>query len=119
MNLHDDVAAEKITRQLLESETSPTAIFSSQNLVTVGAIRALRALGLHHKVALVGFDDLPMGDMLEPGVSVVAQDPHQIGTLAAHRLFERLDGNTEAPRTYIVPTRLISRGSGEIRPTES
>jgi len=66
----------------------------------------------------VGFDDLPLADLLEPGVTVIAQDPHRIGTLAANLLFARLDGNTEEPRNYIVETALIARGSGEILPRD-
>jgi LacI family transcriptional regulator len=114
MELHDDEAAERATTQLLRSENPPTAIFSSQNLLTVGAIRALRAAGLHREIALVGFDDLPLADLLEPGITVVAQDPRRIGSLAADLLFARLDGARAEPSTHVVPTRLIERGSGEI-----
>ena len=59
---------------------------------------------------------MPLADLLEPGVTVVAQDPQRIGRIAAERVFARLDGDrTPAART-IVPTRLIERGSGEIPP---
>jgi DNA-binding LacI/PurR family transcriptional regulator len=51
--------------------------------VTIGVIRALRELGRHHDTALIGFDDVPLGDLLEPGVTVVAQDPQEIGRIAA------------------------------------
>lgn len=118
MDLHDAAAAERVTLQLLTGPEPPTAIFSSQNLLTVGAIRALRSLAAHDSIALVGFDDLPLADLLEPGVTVIAQDPHRIGTLAANLLFARLDGNTEEPRNYIVETALIARGSGEILPRD-
>jgi LacI family transcriptional regulator len=119
MELHDDVAAEQATAQLLAAGEPPTAIFSSQNLLTVGAIRALRAAGRHREIALVGFDDLPLADLLEPGITVVAQDPRRIGALAAELLFARLDGDRSEPRTYVVPTRLIQRGSGELRAVRS
>jgi LacI family transcriptional regulator len=92
----------------------PTAIFAAQNLLTIGAVRALRRLGLHHKVALVGFDDVELADTLDPGVTVVAQDPAAIGRTAAEHLLRRLDGDAGPPRTVVVPTRLVVRGSGEI-----
>lgn len=114
--LHDEDAAERAITALLTGAEPPTAIFSSQNLVTIGAIRALRALGLHRTVALVGFDDVPLADLLDPGITVVAQDPQSIGRLAAERVFARLDGDRTIGKTYIVPTELIARGSGEIRP---
>jgi len=57
-----------------------------------------------------------MADLLDPGLTVVAQHPESIGALAADRLFARLDGDIQPPRTFVVPTVLILRGSGEIVP---
>jgi LacI family transcriptional regulator len=115
-DLHDAESARLAVLELLASSVAPTAIFSSQNLVTMGAIRALRECGLHHEIALVGFDDIVLADMIDPAITVVAQNPQQIGALAAARLFARLDGDTSAEQTYVVSTELIVRGSGEIRP---
>lgn len=114
--LHDAAAAEKALAGLLTLDEPPTAVFSAQNLVTVGALHALRAANLQHSVALVGFDDLPLADLLDPGVTVVAQNPQQIGRVAVERVFARLEGDTSPARHTIVPTTLIQRGSGEIRP---
>jgi LacI family transcriptional regulator len=115
-DLHDAEAARSAVLELLARDHSPTAIFSSQNLVTVGAIRALRELGRQNTMALVGFDDFVLADMLEPAITVVAQNPQRIGTLAAERMFARLDGDASPEQIYVVPTELIVRGSGEIRP---
>ena len=71
------------------------------------------------RVALVGFDDLILADALEPGLTVVAQDPAAIGRAAAELLFSRLDGHDGALRQVVLPTRLIARGSGEIPPAGS
>ena len=54
-------------------------------------MRALRELGLQRKVALVGFDDVVLGDLVEPGVTVVAQDPYELGRRAGELLFARGD----------------------------
>ncbi|WP_394770313.1 LacI family DNA-binding transcriptional regulator [Lacisediminihabitans sp.] len=116
-DLHSEEAAFEAVTRLVAGEHPPTAIFSSQNLVTVGAIRALRRLGLQHRIALVGFDDVELSDLLEPAITVVAQDPRRIGELAVERMFARLDGDRSAPSTTVVPTALIVRGSGEIRPS--
>lgn len=118
-DLHGEASAEGAVLRLLDGlpeEQRPTALFCAQNRITVGAIRALRRLGLAHRVALVGFDDFPLADLLEPAVSVVSQDPGHIGTTAAHLLFGRIDGRAEEPRTVLVPTELVPRGSGEIAP---
>jgi LacI family transcriptional regulator len=107
-------AAIAATEQVMGLPDPPTALFTSQNLVTIGASRALRALGLHDTVAHVGFDDFPLADMLRPGISVVAQDVEAMGRAAAELLFRRLDGDHSPSATVTVPTRLIARGSGEI-----
>lgn len=115
--LHDEDSARRAALELLSSEDPPTAIFSSQNLVTFGTMRALKELGVHKRVALVGFDDFALADMMEPGVTVIAQHPERIGVKSAERLLARIDGDDQPPRTYIVPSELIQRGSGEIRPS--
>lgn len=102
--------------ELLRSADPPSAIFASQNLVTIGAVRALHQLGLQREVALVGFDDVSLGDLLVPGITVMAQDPTAIGKLAATRLFARLDGDRSPVAVHTVPSELIVRGSGEISP---
>jgi LacI family transcriptional regulator len=102
--------------ELLSREDAPTALFSSQNLLTIGALRVLHGLGLQHRVALVGFDDLALADLLDPAVTVVAQDPAAMGRRAAELLFTRLDGAGGPPAEVIVPAPLLVRGSGEIRP---
>ncbi|MFJ8061425.1 LacI family DNA-binding transcriptional regulator [Streptomyces sp. NPDC096142] len=109
-----EAAAIAATERVLALPDPPTALFTSQNLVTIGAVRALRALGLEHGVAHVGFDDFPLADVLSPGISVIAQDTEQVGRTAAETLFRRLDGDQSPTRTVTVPTRLIERGSGEI-----
>ena len=118
LDLTTEQAAIAATRELLALPDPPTALFTSQNLVTIGCSRALRDLGRQEDVAMVGFDDFPLADMLRPGISVVAQDTEAIGTLAAQILFRRLDGDQSPATTTVVPTRLITRGSGEIRAKE-
>jgi LacI family transcriptional regulator len=107
-------AARRAALELLARPEPPSALFTGQNLVTIGAIHALRHRGLQHRVALVGFDDFLLADLLDPAVSVVAQDPATLGRTAAELLFARLDGDRGPPRQLVVPTRLIPRGSGEI-----
>lgn len=102
--------------RLLDGPDRPTAFFSAQNLITMGVVRALRERGLEHSVALVGFDDFTLADLLEPAVTVVAQDARAIGRLAMEILFRRMDHSHEPTATHIVPSRLLIRGSGEIPP---
>ena len=116
--LHDEESARLAAHELLAAENPPTAIFSSQNLVTFGVMRALKERGESHRVALVGFDDFTLANMVEPGITVIAQHPERIGKLAAERLLARIDGDVAAPQTYVVPSELIERGSGELPPSD-
>jgi LacI family transcriptional regulator len=108
--------AESAVRELISSSQPPTAVFTGQNLLTIGAYRALRKLKLQNTIALVGFDDFELADMLEPGITVMAQDPAAMGRAAAEILFRRIDGDRTASIHAVIPTRVIPRGSGEIKP---
>jgi LacI family transcriptional regulator len=109
-------SAEAAVIELFNLKEPPTALFTGQNLITIGACRALRRLGLHQKIALVGFDDILLADLLEPAITVIAQDPAAMGRIAAELLFRRLDGDRSVSEHHVVPTKMITRGSGEIRP---
>jgi LacI family transcriptional regulator len=113
-DLRSSDQALQATLDLLAASDPPTALFTAQNLITAGALRGLRQLGLQQRVALVGFDDVQLADLLAPPVSVVAQDPPALGRTAARLLLNRLDGDEAPFQHVVVPTRLIVRGSGEI-----
>jgi LacI family transcriptional regulator len=57
-----------------------------------------------------------LGDIVEPGISVVTQDPYQLGREAAKLLFSRLEGYDGDGRRVELPSRLVPRGSGELAP---
>ena len=111
------VDAARATTEIMAAADPPTALFASQNLVTIGVTTALHQFGLQNQVALVGFDDFVLADVLSPGVTVIAQDTAGLGRLAAQLLFARRAGDSSPHRTHLVPVRLVPRGSGEIMPT--
>ena len=47
-----------------------------------------------------------LGDLLEPGLTVVAQDPVAVGEAASDLLFRRLDGDAGPTQLRVIPTRL-------------
>jgi LacI family transcriptional regulator len=116
LGLFDSNLAESTARELLLDPDPPTALFTAQNLITIGAIRALRERGLQHEIALVGFDDVTLADQMQPGITVVMQDPYALGRRAAELLFSRLDGDGAESQLVVMPTELVPRGSGEIAP---
>jgi LacI family transcriptional regulator len=110
-----DVAAAAVN-EMLALPDPPTALFTAQNLLSIGGVRALRRAGRQREIALIGFDDVSLADMLDPAISVVAQDPQALGRTAADQLFRRLDGDTGPAVNLVIPVTLIPRGSGEIPP---
>jgi LacI family transcriptional regulator len=109
---HDVGEAKAATLELLDLADAPTAIFATNNRACIGALHALRATGA--SVALVGFDDFELADLLN--VTVVRHDPHEMGRRAVDILFARLAGDERPPRKVVLPTHLVARGSGELRP---
>jgi LacI family transcriptional regulator len=107
-------AADAAVTKLLSRKNPPTALFTSQNLVTIGVVEALHRMGEHKSVALVGFDDFPLAQLLDPGVTVLAQQPARIGRLAAELLFARIAGDRSPAAVHVIESPLIKRGSGEI-----
>jgi LacI family transcriptional regulator len=108
----DAVEAHAAVQRLLAlpPQRRPTALLCANNRNTVGALHALAPQTA--EVALVGFDDFELADLL--GVTVVRGDPWAMGERAAARAFSRLDGDDAPPRCDTIPTTLVTRGSGEV-----
>lgn len=107
-------SAADAARRVRDQSDPPTAIFATNNRMTVGVMRAfgVRLDG----VALVGIDDFELADVFEPAITVVTQDPYVMGRQAAQMLFERVGGFTGESRRVIQPMTLVPRGSGELMP---
>ena len=108
--------AEAAMRRLLALGHPPTAVFCTTGFLAEGAIRAVGSVDL--SVALVGFDDFPLADLLPVPLTVVATDPERLAETATELLLARIAGSTSPPVRVVLPVRLITRGSGEIRPPQ-
>lgn len=115
-NLRSPEESTEVLHALLSLEDPPTAVFTGRNILSAGAVRALAERGLQREVALIGFDDFPLADLLDPPLTVVQQDVARIGATVADLLFDRIDGDTAPPRHIVLQPTLVKRGSGEIPP---
>jgi LacI family transcriptional regulator len=113
LGAHSADTADEAARELLTLPEPPTALFTGNNRITIGALRASAATGC--RVALVGFDDLELAELLALPVTVIAYDPADLGRQAAELLLRRLEGDKRPPQTVILPTTLVARGFGEVR----
>lgn len=101
---------------LLSRPTSerPTALFVGNNEMTVGAVLAVRELGLHipQDLSIVGFDDSRWAATMHPALTVVAQPTYELGFLACETLLSSLSRGHSAQSTSIrLNTTFIIRES--------
>ena len=116
LGLRSTGAAQAALTGMLALPDPPTAVFAGRNELSIGAVRALRAAGASRRVAIVGFDDFPLADVLDPALTVVRQDVARVGDEVARLLFARLDGDTSSAVHVVLAPSLVVRGSGEIPP---
>jgi LacI family transcriptional regulator len=110
----DPVGGAEGMRRLLELEQPPTAVFTVNNLVALGAIEAVRGAGLEvpDDVALVCFDDIEYASRLYPFLTVLEQPAETFGTVATQLLLERIQGRGPARRHVVVlPGEFVVRKS--------
>lgn len=101
-------------RRLLELDEPPTAVFTVNNLVALGAIEAVRARGLEvpDDVAVVCFDDIEYASRLYPFLTVMAQPAETLGTLGTQLLVERIEDRAPKQRRVVVlPAQFVVRKS--------
>jgi LacI family transcriptional regulator len=95
------------------NRASVTAVLCADRPSTEAALRALAG---SRRLAVVGFGDFEIADLVSPGITVLSYDPTLIGRTAGELLVRRLAGDEVPPRQVEVPVRLIARGSAEFPP---
>jgi LacI family transcriptional regulator len=98
---------------LLSGPDRPDAFFVANNLMTVGALAALREAGLEvpTEVGVVGFDDMPWAQLLQPALTTVAQPTYELGRQAAALLERRIGGHDAPPERVVLEPTLRVRDS--------
>lgn len=91
----------------------PRALFASTNMLALGALLALKDLGLKcpDDVALVAFDDHPWAEVSDPPLTVVRQPAHEIGQEVARLLLSLLEGEEVEQTRILLPPELVVRSS--------
>lgn len=103
----------KAVHKFLSLSYPPTAIFSANNLMTLGILQELRYLRLTipGDVAVIGFDDLDWAEIADPPLTVVAQNPYEIGRRGFELLLARLRGEELEAQDVRIPVELKIRQS--------
>ncbi|MEV0621977.1 LacI family DNA-binding transcriptional regulator [Nonomuraea sp. NPDC050404] len=94
---------------LLDLPEPPDAVFCYNDLLAVGAVRAVLSRGLRvpQDVAVVGFDGIEEGRFVTPPLTTVAPDKERIAELAVSRLLARVEGDQSPPVQLEAPWRLV------------
>jgi len=107
------------TRALLALEERPTAIFISNNAMTIGCLKALSEarVKIPDDIAVVGFDDSEWAEFFTPPLTVIRQPTYTMGTLAGEILFQRLlkSGPSERKEIVLKPELVVRESCGASR----
>jgi DNA-binding LacI/PurR family transcriptional regulator len=100
-------------RRLLALKTPPSAIFAIADLLALGALRHLKRAGLRvpQDMALAGFNDIPMADMVDPPLTTVAAPAYQMGQEAMKMLEGLMAEKPPQRRRVLLPASLVVRDS--------
>lgn len=106
---------------LLRLIPRPTAIFAGNDTIALGALIAIREVGLRcpEDISLMGFDDLDLAETTNPALSSVSQSGYQLGTAAVRILLDRLEGDKGPAKHLVLETSLKLRNSVASPPKEA
>jgi DNA-binding LacI/PurR family transcriptional regulator len=106
--------------ELLRQQPMMTAMFASNNLMAMGALKAIHERGLRipEDISVISFSDMPWGSLLQPSLTVIAQPDYELGQKAAELMVERLE-HPDKPVSHLqLELKLIVRAStGRPSPT--
>ncbi len=103
----------ELCAELLSMDNPPDAIFTGNNLITLGALETIhkRKLRIPKDVAIVGFDDMYWSISLNPSLSAVRQPAYEIGRRACELLIQRITDPKRSVIQMTLNTQFIVRES--------
>lgn len=109
-----DSAGFQAMKVLLEHKNPPTAVFTANDTIAIGALRAAQASSwrVPQDISIIGMDDIYTSAVTSPALTTVAKPKYEIGVKAAEVLMARMDGDTETASQYLkLPCHLVVRAS--------
>jgi LacI family transcriptional regulator len=112
-----EAGANRAMHELLALDAPPDAVFVANNLMTIGALRAIteERLEIPGDIGVVGFDDMSWASLLRPPLTTVAQPTYDLGVETGRLLLSRLEGYSGAARTVVLSPSLVVRASSTPR----
>lgn len=109
-----EVGGYQAMMQLLSLATPPTAVVTANNLMTIGALHALREaeVSIPQQISIIGFDDLAFAKLMNPPITVISRDARLQGSQAMELMISQLNGGgATQPEHSMVDVHLVERGS--------
>lgn len=106
-------SGKELTEKMLREHPGVDGIFLANDLMAVGAIKALKAMNtqLPEDVALIGFDGIKLTEMVEPELSTIVQPIHDIGITATNKLINLIENRTDVTLKHDLDVSLAKRQS--------
>ncbi|NDV92351.1 substrate-binding domain-containing protein [Alteromonas sp. 345S023] len=106
---------------MLNSEQAPTAFFTQQIAITVDVLRELEKanIDIPGEVSLLGFEEIPMAEFFKVPITVVKQQPYDIGSEAARMLMNKVNHPSSVNTRILVPCSLVKRESCDTPPQQN
>ncbi|MGO2082992.1 LacI family DNA-binding transcriptional regulator [Vagococcus sp.] len=100
-----------LTSRLETHQPLPQAFFSVNDIIAVGAMRALKEFNLLEQTSVTGFDDIPLAEFSTPSLTTVRVDKQSLGRQSVRRLNEKIKDENLLPVKVLLSTKLIERES--------
>jgi len=103
----------ELTSRLIKQKKKFTAIFAANDLMAIGAIKALKAgnFKVPEDIEVIGFDNIEVSQMIEPSLSTVTQPVYEMGARGAKMLIYIIEGKKIRKKNIILDPELVLRES--------
>lgn len=108
-----ETAYEGMKKYLQQTPEIPTAFFADNDIIAIGAMRALKEIGyrIPDDVSVIGFDNIAFGAISDPPLTTVGVYKHEMGEVAVRELAMAMDNPRKAKLKLQVTTSFVERGS--------
>lgn len=108
-----EAAGYAAARELLARGVDFDAVFAGCDLIAIGAIRAFEEAGLviPRDLGIIGFDDIPLANLMHPPLTTIAQDYAQAGTMLVETLLAKIN-NKPVMASMLTPRLVVRQSTG-------
>ncbi|MCM3304278.1 LacI family DNA-binding transcriptional regulator [Priestia megaterium] len=113
VNQHSIEDGKQVVKKILSMEDRPTAIFTGSDEIAGGMMIEAKEcdLKIPNDLAIIGFDDQPLAQMLDPKLTTIRQPIDQMGVKAMETLIDMLNDSEVKVETFELPIELVVRSS--------